>query len=343
MELIGLDSSFQPVKTLPCINIQWNRRYYEAGDWQIQLRAQDWDTSIAYLYTHDRPETGIVQKIETEHTVKGDLVNASGFFLETMLNWKVTYPKVRSKGNISATCKTAVADLLEDTGVTVPTQTDIGTTQTFKSEGEFLGDALYAALKKQELSQRIRYDYDDSALYYEVWQGLDRTQDQSTNTYATFAQNFGTIDALTLTQDSSNLRNYAIVGYISTATGNPTTMVVDIRGDPGDVKRILYIDTGMSIDDGQSVDDFHDEVAEEAYTQLADYKALTNIDADVLNRNTLYLIDYDLGDKCDVRDDRLQLAWETRIIEINEVWKQNEHTVALQFGNKIPTEYQRGR
>lgn len=341
MELLGFDRNFQPIKTLPCINIQWNRRYYEPGDYQIQLRARDWDSDIAYIYTHDRPETGMVEKIETEHTVKGDFVNASGFFLENMLNWKVTYPKRRSKENISAACKDAVSDLMTDTGVIVPSLPDIGSTQTFKSEGEFLGDALYKALKRQELSQRIRYDYASSSLYYEVWQGLDRTQGQSANTYAAFSQDFGIIDAMTLTQDSSDLRNYAIVGYISTATGNPTTMIIDLRENPTDIKRILYIDTGMSIEDGQLVDDFHAEVASEARKQLADYEYIVNVDANVLQRNLLYLSEYDLGDKCDVRDDRLQLSWETRIIEINEVWRQNEHSVSLQFGDKIPTAYNR--
>jgi hypothetical protein len=176
-----------------------------------------------------------------------------------------------------------------------------------------------------------------------VWQGLDRTQAQSVNNYAMFAQNFGTIDEMTLTRDKSNYRNYAIAAYISTATGEPTTRDVDLRDDPSEVKRILYVDTGMSIEDGQTVDDFHAAVEAEARKQLADYKNIVNIDADVLQRNLFYLEDYDLGAKCDVQDDRLRLAYETRIIEVNEVWKNNEHTVSLQFGDKVPTVYTRRR
>lgn len=84
MELLGLNSSFVLIKTLRCTNIRWNRRYYEAGDFQLELLASDWDTSIAYIYTHQRPETGMVQKIETEHTIKGEFVLVSGFFLEGM-------------------------------------------------------------------------------------------------------------------------------------------------------------------------------------------------------------------------------------------------------------------
>ena len=63
----------------------------------------------------------------------------------------------------------------------------------------------------------------------------------------------------------------------------------------------------------------------------------------MLQNNSFYRRDYDLGDLCDVRNDRLQLAFEARIIEVSEVWKENTHTVTLQFGDKIPTVYQRGR
>ncbi len=340
MELIGLDSRFQPVKTLRCTNIQWNRRYYEAGDYQIQLRAEDWDTTIAYVYTASRPETGMVEKVETEHQVKGDFVLVSGFFLEGMLNWKVTYPKHSSTGNVCAACKGLAASLMSDTGVIVRAAPDIGADAAFDSEGEFLGDATYTALKKQELGQRIRFDYATDTMIYEVWQGLDRTQSQNANNYAVFCQSFGTVDAMTLTTDSSNLRNYIIARYVVEET--TPTLDIDLRSGGGP-KRILFADTGLSQEDGQTWDDFMAAVQAEARKQAADHVNLVNIDADVLQNNLLYLADYDLGDKCDVRDDRLALAYETRIIEINEVWKKNTHTVTLQFGDKIPTVYQRGK
>ena len=147
------------MKMLRCTNIQWNRRYYEAGDYQLEMLASDWDTSIAYIYTHQRPETGMVEKLETKHTIKGDFVLVSGFFLEGMLNWKITYPKHSSTGNVCAACKSLVTSLMADTGVSVASEPDIGDSDSFDSENEPLGDTTYAALKKQELSQRIVFDY----------------------------------------------------------------------------------------------------------------------------------------------------------------------------------------
>ena len=339
MELLGLDSSFVLVKTLRCTNIQWNRRYFEAGDFQLELLASDWDTSIAYIYTHQRPETGMVQKIETEHTIKGDFVLVSGFFLEGMLNWKITHPKHSTTGNVSGACKGLVTSLMADTGVTVATEPDIGDSDSFDSENEPLGDATYAALKKQELSQRIVFDYDTETLLYSIWRGLDRTQSQSVNTYAAFAQNFGNVDDLTLTQDTSDMRNYAVVQY--TLAEDDAFMELDLRAG-SETKRILFIQSPVSQEEGQSDADYQAAVESDARTQMEEYEAVLNLDADVLQRNLYYLTDYDLGDKCDIRDDRLGLAFESRIIEINEVWKNNEHKVGVQFGNKIPTTYRKG-
>jgi hypothetical protein len=338
MEFIGLDSNFVRVKPLKCTNIQWNRKYHEAGDFQIQLRTSDWDTSIAYVYTTARPETGMVQKIEADHEQKGEFVLVSGLFLEGMLNWKITHPKHSSTGNLSAACKALVAAHMPDTGVTVLEEADIGDATPFDSEHEKLGDATYAALKKQGMSQRILLDYTTGAMRYGVWKGLDRTQNQTENTYASFAQNFGNVDEMTLTTDDSDMKNYAIVQYDN--DGEEAYLEIDLR-EGGEPKRIQFIQSSISKDE-MTAQEYLDAIDSDARTQMQDYAAIVNLDVGVIQRNLRYLTDYDLGDLCNVKDDRLQLSFETRITEVDEVWKGNEHTVNVQFGDKLPTTYRKG-
>ncbi len=337
MELLGLDAGFRPVKALVCINIQWNRRYYEAGDFQLQLRAADWDTAVAYVYTRERPETGMVEKIETEHNVKGDFVLVSGFFLEGMLNWKAIYPRCQAAGNLADECRALAAAYLADTGVTVPAAAPLGADAAFDAEGDLLGDVTYGLLRLQELGQRIRLDFRTGTLFYEVWRGLDRSQSQSENPYAVFSRGFGTVDTLTLTRDSSDYRNYAVAVYDGGA------LTVDVRADLAEPLRVLYVDTGLAAEEGQTQEAFLAAVRTAAFQALNSRARILNIDANVLQNNLRYLADYDLGDKCDVMDDRLQLAFEARVVEVNEVWKNNAHTVGIQFGDKLPTVYQRGR
>lgn len=330
MDLLGLDAQLKPVKALRCLNIQWNRRYFEAGDYSLQLRAADFDTAIAYVYTPARPETGMVEKVETEHNVKGDFVQVSGYFLEGMLNWKAVYPRYFGVLNVAGGCRALAQAHLGDTGVQVPAGQPLGGAATFDATGAPLGDYTYALLKLQGLSQRIRLDYAAETLAYDLWQGLDRTQSQSVNPFTVFSQGLGTVDTLTYTRDSSALRNYALAVY------EGGVLPVDLRTDPAQPKRVLYLETGMAPAQGQEQADFLQAVATAARAELSNSAGIVNLDATVLQAGARYLRDYDLGDRCDVRDDRLSLAYETRIIEINEVWKENVHTVSLQFGDKIP-------
>ncbi|MDD3212303.1 MAG: hypothetical protein PHY64_01445 [Eubacteriales bacterium] len=337
MEFIGLNAAFQPLCTLRCVNIQWNRRYYEAGEYQLQLRTKDWDPAVAYIFTRERPETGMVEKVETEHTLKGDFTLVSGYFLEGMLNWKVVYPRWQALGNLPAACRALVTAQMADTGLLVPGADTLGADAVCDVLGEPLGDTTYSVLKLQAFSQRITLDYPAETLSYAVWQGLDRTQGQNINPYAVFSQDFGTVDTMTLTQDGSAYRNYAVAAY------DGGELLVDIRTDPAEPKRMLYLDTGLDQTDGQTEAEFLAAVRTAALTELCKYVRIVNIDADVLQNNLHYLADYDLGDLCDVRDNRLKLAFESRIIEIDEVWKENRHMVSLQFGDKLPTIYRQGR
>lgn len=337
IDILGLDADLRPVKALQCMNIQWNRRYYEAGEYQLQLRAADYDERIAYVYTSARPETGMVEKVETEHNVKGDFVLLSGYFLEGMLNWKAVYPRYLFSGNLSAACRALVAAHMAEWGIGVPNGNALGADAVFDVTGDSLGDVTFGMLRLQLLSQRIRLDYEQGKMLYEVWQGLDRTQSQTLHPYAVFSQGFGTVDALTLTRDSSDYRNYGIAAYEGGA------LIVDLRADAAEPRRTLYVDTGLAEDGDLNGANFLAAVETEARSELAKHTRLVNLDATVLQGNTQYRIDYDLGDLCDVRDDRLSLAYEARIVEVNEVWKNNAHTVSLQFGDKIPTAYQQGR
>ena len=334
MELLGLDSNFDLVKILRCVNIQWNRRYYDVGDYMLQLLAEDWDTSIAYIYTHERPETGMVQKIESSKTASGDFVLVSGYFLEGMLNWKVTWPAHSSTDNVCAACKGLVTSLLDDAGVTVADETDLGGSEAFDSEGEKLGRATYAALKKQELSQRIVFDYDTETMVYSIWQGLDRTQSQSENNYATFAHGVGNVNNLVHTQDSSAMHNYAIVMYYF--DGEEQIKEIDLR-EGTETKRILWIDSTVYQEDEQTQAELEAAVESEARETMESLETIENVAANVLQHNLYYLTDYDLGDKCCIRNDQMNLAFEARIIEVDEVWKENQHLVTLEFGNRIPT------
>ena len=62
---MALDENLGLIGYLPFINLQWNRRYYEAGEFTAQILKSDYLPGTAYLYSLDRPEVGVLQKVQT--------------------------------------------------------------------------------------------------------------------------------------------------------------------------------------------------------------------------------------------------------------------------------------
>ena len=63
MELMTLDKNFLPTgKTkLKYFDLMWHRKYYETGQFSVQIKAEDYNHDMEYIYTKERPELGVIQ------------------------------------------------------------------------------------------------------------------------------------------------------------------------------------------------------------------------------------------------------------------------------------------
>lgn len=92
LEVFILDTDFKRLTgSIPYDSLIWHRRYYGVGEFQMQVRSSLYSPDWAYVYCEDRPETGIIQKVEYDDTTEGprngeDTIIVSGFFLEEVLN-----------------------------------------------------------------------------------------------------------------------------------------------------------------------------------------------------------------------------------------------------------------
>lgn len=117
LEVFALDARMRRASgSIPYASLQWSRRFRKPGQFSMQVSRDVYDPSWAYIYCDDRPETGIIQKVQTddddfnsEASAGVDIVTLSGFFLEGRLNdfvflvedvedfnWKYTPPPTRS-------------------------------------------------------------------------------------------------------------------------------------------------------------------------------------------------------------------------------------------------------
>lgn len=344
MQLLALDAGFQPVAYLPYFNLQWTREYYTVGQFSVQIAAADYRTDMAYLYTPDRPETGIIQKVELTETIKGRFVQLSGYFLEALLNDKIVWPTYYASGTIPAAVTAMLRQYKDD--IPLMAVADPPALQADAASWQETGGALaivaYTKLQTVQMSLRCRYDFQANTITAEIWQGLDRTQAQSENPFVTFSDGFGNLAQVDASVDRSNYRNYAVIAG-QDAAENRKVAYADLSG--GGYKRILYVDARSERwdPDEQTEAEYLAGLTQLGLDKLLDYAVVQNIDIQAGAGGFQYLRDFDLGDKVDAIVADIGLAVQARIVTVREVLKAGNHTIEIELGDKKLTQLKKAR
>lgn len=266
MNIYALDENFNVVSIgITYFNLQWNRRYYDFGDFTIEIPLELYDQSWAYIGTTDRPELGMIQKIQ-EHGSNDVTVLLSGFFCEKMLDDKTCYP--RYKGDVSTT-EAAARNIFEKYKDDLPIQLRPANSPMLgdRTQSDFsddnMGEKLYSILEPRELSYRVTYDYLENQLYFGIWQGLDRTQSQSKNEFQTFSLEFGNVGSRSINIDNSDYKNYAILPCNADDDNNEKNVYYVDLSDGGYKKEIVFDMRGSKPDDGETMANFKTRIEQE--------------------------------------------------------------------------------
>ena len=343
MQLLALDKDFQPVGYLIPLNLQWTREYYTIGQFSIQVAAEGYTPDMAYLYRPDRPETGIIQKVQLTESLKGRFVQLSGYFLEAILNDKVVWPTYYASGSLPA----AVVQMLRQYKGDIPLL-DVSDAPAMQADdawqetGGALATVAYTRLQTMQMSLRCRYDYLAGRITAEVWQGLDRTQEQSTNPFVVFSDTFRNLAQVDATLDTSNWKNYAVVAGQDEGSARKVAYA-DLS--EGGYRRILFVDARSERwdPDEQSEAEYLESLRQRGLDALLDYQVIRSVDIDATQAGFTYLQDWDLGDKVDVALPDIGLAMQGRIITVHEVLKNNVSSISITLGDKKLTQLKKAR
>jgi len=200
------------------VSLVWTRKYFDCGNFQLVLNAKYYDTVSAAEYLYNNGESGQIENIN----IKDKQVTVKGRLLESLLDRIVIYTTINLYGNLEDGIKTIIEGY---TGWTVVTN---GFTETVSTQqtGGTLMEWLYELLKPFEMSFRVWYDYDASVIKFTLVKGLDRTQDQSTNSRAIFSTTFENVKSLEYANSVADYKNYAYVaGEEIESTDDPTISV----------------------------------------------------------------------------------------------------------------------
>lgn len=360
INLIALNAEFEMVSLISHTNLQWNRKYYEAGSFSVRLPLEQYRSDIRYIYTKDRPEMGEVTQINYTRDDGFQAVQLSGYFLEKQLDRRVVYPA--GTGNIenapawisqSGTAEdvafafftdfkdvSVVGGITASLGIGNGESRGRGNVVTHMRDGESLGIKLYDILKSSELSYRVSYDFVGSERKFSVWSGLDRTDSQYNNNPVTFSTKYGNIENPNILLEESIYCNCAIVGKKAQKDSEQSYIRALLEATDSDY-RFAYVASSLRTEDYTVQDDFYAAMDNEAHLELQNKVKTVSVEFDALAGSYEYMVDFDLGDKCNIEISELGLSAASRLIGCYEVIKNGEHQLTLEFGTPIINKFRR--
>lgn len=361
INLMALDANYNIVALLECTNIQWSRKYHECGTFSIQIPLSQYNASFKYIYTKDRPELGRISQINYSNTSGYQSVQLSGYFAEHELNRMVVYSKgtgnvindpiwaekIGYAENVAYDFFNAFSSIQFDDGASnVEYGIDIlpgvsegrGRRVHHVRENSYLGDKVYDILKSSGLSYRVDYDFNNNTKTFNVWSGLNRTEEQLDNNPVVFSTKYGNIKNPNILIDDSTYKSGSIVVNQSGSEGNATAytrVTIDPDEIPGD-NAFLIFKSSTNPDDYSTLDEFYTALDAEGQTERTSRWTRTiNIDFDAMSGSYKYMEDFDLGDVCSIEIQEVGVSINARLIGCYEVIKQNTWTLTMEFGTPI--------
>lgn len=347
----------------------WRRRYYEHGTFELHCNAKYFDLLNEGLYLHrnDREEIAVIRAGYYKTSDSDVEAYCTGTLGESLLDNRVINKPFKKYDTPEVISRELVNTYVcePDTAARSIENISLGGLVGFGEKvqkqvtGKPVGEACYEIEKTQEMSHRLRYDFQTNALRFEVWRGKDRRESQKENSWAIFSNEFRNVQSVDYT---CNSQDYANVAYVAGEGEGDERMVVevDIRTDPEEERREIYVDardlqnqkknenplegTTLNLDPEYTYTDeeYAELLRQRGLEKLAEHSLIENMSGNLLStENLVYLKDFDLGDYCTFKNEDIGIAMDARITEIIETYEESVMNLSVTFGQDTVTSIRR--
>lgn len=322
----------------------------------MQIPLEQYSPDIQYIYTKDRPEMGKVTQINYISRAGFRYVQLSGYFLENDLDRHIVYQKGTSNITNSPSWdyqsgkaedvaysyfngfKTiTTADASSDLEIVAGTSQSRGKDSIHYRNGEYLGWKIYDILKPSGMSYRVLYDFLKSTRTFDVWVGLDRTEENTDgNNPVVFSTKYGNIKEPNVIIDKTEYKNACIVTNEQTVddTSTFTSRAIFVPDAEDTEYNFLYTQSSLNRND-YTMSNFYTALDNEAANSLTDRIKTVNVEFDAMEGSYEYMKDFDLGDLCSIEILEMSLSAQARLIGCYEVMKSGQWTMTMEFGTPI--------
>lgn len=321
-------------------SLRWRPMYDKPGEFELHTSAALF-TKVQrgqLILRPDRPkETVKVEGVEVED---GALI-ITGRFLSAVLEDAA----ITSLYNFSCPIETAMRQLVaEQYGRVARTlHMKLAPAGNFPAEIRAqvslknLLTVLQAMARAGGLGFRVYADPTEQCLYFEVYEGVDRTEGQDENARVTFSNAYFNIDKPRYQESEANYKNYAIV--CGAGEGLERT-IVEVDRTNGEDRRELLVDARDLSQGEQTEAQYKAALTQRGHDKLDEHNRIQSFEAGIKSSSQFrYMEDWNLGDIVTGKQTAWGVAMNQRVTEVEEVYENDTMTVTPTLGTPAPETY----
>ena len=354
--VIAMDKNYEVLSLIRATNLQWNRKYHEAGIFSIQIPLKQYITGMKYIYTEKRPELGKITQINYAEQGKYKYIQLSGYFLEKDLDRHVVFQNGTSNVT-NAPSWSFQSGKAEDVayaffngfkeiktsgdssnlGITGGTSQGRGKDSVHYRNGEYLGEKIYDILKPSGMSYHVLYDFIQNTKVFEIWSGVDRTDmNEEKNNPVVFSTKYGNIKNPNVILDETGYKNACLNTNEQTDSNTTTYATRALFNSATDDEEFCFLKNSSRLNKNDySASDFNTAMDNESLNAISGYPKVINVEFDTMDGSYEYMTDFDLGDLCSIEIPEINLSAQARLIGCYEVMKSGQWSMTMEFGTPI--------
>ena len=192
------------------------------------------------------------------------------------------------------------------------------------------------------LGYRVFADVDARCLYFEVYNGVDRTVRQEENNRVVFSDGvdddgYNNVDDPKYNENYTNAKNYALV--YGEGEGD-TRICVEVDETNGADRRELLVDARDLQQGDQSAAEYRAALAQRGRDKLKENQPTVALETGIKSTSQFaYMVDWQLGDIVTGQITAWGMETDQRITEVEEVYERNALTVTPTLGTPAPEAY----
>ena len=339
MDLRLYDDEFNRVGVIENFySLLWTRKYFEPGNFELYLPLTDVNITMLqpnYLIgKKDSVEAGIIESIEYKDGVDDKSLIVKGRFLSSLLDRRL----IKDTYSFDGYAETAMYDLITECEPfpDLELAQSQGYTEevTFQATMKNLLTVETKIAKSTNLGFRIVPDFKEKNLTFEVYKGLDRSTQQTTNPRVVFSEAYDNLNQADYMWNTQLAKTKAIIG----GEGEGSERVyVEVGSGSGYALRELFVDAkDIRSEDFSTNAKYLDALKQRGYEKLKENTLVESFDYEIINENFIYKTDYDLGDIVTINKKSWGMIRHDRITEIKEIYENGGMQVQLTLGTALP-------